>query len=98
MQTIRIDLTTTGILNITDTNDISLKVITLQSIVEMGQLSGTFVSDCTPRDNYSIVSISYTDDDDDVKEYGIDIQDVESTPYATTQDLIDAINTAIAAL
>ena len=89
---ITLDFATTGVLNIEDaTSGDTIKAIHLRLVTTVGQENATFSSDATIRDDSSIVSIGILG----VEKYNIDIRDIDTTPYATTQDLVDAILAAI---
>lgn len=96
---LKIDLSTTGVLNVTDAADQSVMVIPLGQITQMGQVNQTtYESDMTYRPGIEAVNITYNTDSNFDLNYVIDIRDVIDPVYASTQDLVDDINAAIAAM
>lgn len=96
---LKVDLSTTGVLNVTDDADESVMVIPLGQVVSVGQANqDTFTSDATFRTGIEVVSITYNTGSEFPSTYTIDIRSVIDPVYATTQDLVDAINAAIAAM
>lgn len=95
--TLRLDFSVTGVLNVTDTNDETVRSIVLQNVQDLGQQNDdTFTNEFTPREGTHTVTINEVVDNT-ASPYVIDIRDVEGEPYSTTQELIDEINAAIAA-
>ena len=96
---LKIDLSTTGVLNVTDAANQSVMVIPLGQITQMGQVNqATYESDMTYRPGIEAVNITYNTDSNFDLNYVIDIRDVIDPVYASTQDLVDDINAAIAAM
>lgn len=96
---LKIDLSTLGVLNVTDDNDDTVMLIPLGQITMIGQVNETtYSSDMTARTGITAVSITYNTDSNFDLNYVIDIRDVIDPVYATTQELIDDINAAIAAM
>ena len=96
---LKIDFSTTGVMNVTDTNDITVFSLSLSQYVTSAPANQTtFTSPATVRTGYQIVNITYNTQEGNERNYVIDIRDVTSPTYATTQDLIDDIETAVAAL
>lgn len=96
---LKIDLSTTGVLNVTDTDDVTVFSLGLSQLVSMGQFNNdTFTSPATKRTGANQVNITYNTDEGNERNYVIDIRDVTDPVYATTQELVDDINAAIAAM
>lgn len=96
---LKIDLSTLGVLNVTDDNDDTVMLIPLGQITMIGQVNqDTYSSDMTARTGIEAVSITYNTDSNSDLNYVIDIRDVIDPVYADTQALVDAINAAIAAM
>lgn len=96
---LKIVFTPTGNMNVTDTNNLTVFSLSLSQYVSCGQANQTtFTSPATIRTGYEIVNITYNTQEGNERNYVIDIRDVTSPTYATTQDLIDDIETAVAAL
>lgn len=100
---LKIDFSTTGVMNVTDTNDITVFSLSLSQYVTSAPANQTtFTSPATVRTGYQIVNITYNTQEGNERNYVIDIRDVKDggglQEYATTQELIDAIEAAVAAL
>jgi hypothetical protein len=88
--TIRLDFTTPGVLNVTDTDDLTLRAIVLGNVSSLGQMNNDFVGDMALREGAQVVVIN-ENIGEDTSSYSIDIRDVEGEPYASTQELLDEI-------
>lgn len=89
-----LDFSEVGVLNILQGGS-TYEALHLKQDVTVGQTNGTFAATSSPflyRDGSKTVSLRFADR----FVYNIDIRDVASPTYATTQELVDDITEAIA--
>ena len=90
-----LDWSQTGVLDIQDGSGNSLNVIHLRSVTYVGQANADFSSDATNPDDISCVAVAITGRPGFIN---LDIRNITSPSYATTQALINAFKTNIAAM
>lgn len=90
-----LDWSQTGVLDIQDGSGNSLNVIHLRSVTYVAQANADFSSDATDPDDISCVSVAITGRPGFIN---LDIRNITSPSYASTQALINAFKTNIAAM
>lgn len=94
---LELDFSTTGVLNVLDADGNTVNAIHLGQVTRGGQNNGDLLITnsvfLTRSDTHEV-----TIDSSDGKQYKLDIRDIATPTYATTQDLVDAIVTAIGAM
>lgn len=89
-----LDWSQTGVLDIQDGSGNSLDVIHLRSVTYVGQANASFSSDATDPNNISCVAVTVLGRG----VFNLDIRNITSPSYASTQALINAFKTNIAAM
>lgn len=94
---LELDFSTTGVLNVLDADGNTVNAIHLGQVTRGGQNNGDLLITnsvfLTRSDTHEV-----TIDSSDGKQYKLDIRDIATPTYATTQDLVDAIVTAIGSM